>query len=372
MDAWGRGARRVLVVGDRPDHEADRAGVPVAGEQFRVLDHELRRVGVDLQRDCWVANALSCHAGGTGPEPKTPVLDCRPKVMAAVRELDPEVIILLGDLAVKSVIGQLWQEKTGLATRWAGWQVPAHKPNAWLCPTYAPDTLLETDCDPVIKLEFRDHLERAFDLRGRPWPAGPPDYLSRVEVVLEPERAAARLRRYTGGTIAFDYETTCSKPDGPKSEIVCCAVCWEGRETIAFPWTGPVKDALRAVLANPAVYKIASNLDMEDRWTRAHLGVEVVGWRWCTMLAAHALDPRGDSDRKSNDGITGLKFQAFARRGQPAYNDHIEPFLVPDKRGGYELNRVREVKLPLLLKYCGMDALLEWEVAADQMREMGV
>lgn len=371
MGDFGRGQRRALIVGDRPTRDADRAGTPFAAEELHVLTHELGRVGVDLERDCVVVNALSCY-DASHLNPKTSVTDCRPKVLAAIKEHDPLVVILMGDAAVKSVIGHLWKEKTGLASRWAGWQIPAHKPNVWVAPTYHPSDLLESECDPVLKLDFRRHLDEAFALTDRPWPDGPPDYLSRVEVLMDSTEAAARMARYTSGLIAFDYETTCSKPDGPKSEIVCCSVCWEGKETIAFPWVGPVKDALRKVLANPDVGKIASNLDMEDRWTRKHLGVEVAGWAWDTMLVAHLLDPRGDGDRKSADGITGLKFQAFVRLGQPAYNDHIEPFLVPDERGGYALNRAKEVKPSLMLKYCAADSLLEWEVARCQMREMGL
>lgn len=371
MPVDGSGRRQVLIVSDYPGKEEDRDGRPMVGRAGQLLQNELRRIDVDLRRDCWTMNALSCYNAGD-TEPKTVVTDCRPLVLRAIRELDPLVILLMGSQAVKSVIGHLWKEKTGLVSRWAGWHIPAHKPNAWVCPTYNPAALLYDDCDPVTKLEFQSHLEAAFILSDRPWKNGPPDYQKRVEVIMEPDRAAARLVRYTSGVVAYDFETNCSKPDGPKSEIVCCSVCWEGRETIAFPWHGAVKSAMKRLLTNSNVHKIASNLDMEDRWTRKHLGIEVVGWWHDTMLTAHLLDPRGDEDRKSNDGISGLKFQSFVRLGQPAYNEHIETFLVPDKRGGYELNRVKEVKPQLMLKYCAMDSLLEYEVAMHQRVEMGL
>ncbi len=369
----GEGRRRVLIVADHPDRDADREGVPFAGRVGDVLRHELRRIDVDLRRDCWSMYATSCHNAGDA-DPKTPVTDCRPLVLGAIKRLDPLVVILVGNWAVKSVIGHLWKEKCGLLSRWAGWQIPAHKPNVWVCPTYDPHDMLEDSCDPVTKVDFRQHLEAAFSLTQRPWDGPPPDYESRVEVIADADEAAARLRRYTAGIIAYDYETTCSKPEGPGSEIACASVCWEGKETIAFPYRGrgAVRAALRDVLQNPDVACVASNIDMESRWTRKHMGIEVANWYWDTMLAAHAIDPRGDEDRRTSDGISGLKFQAFARLGVPAYNDHIEPFLIPDERGGYALNRIREVKPYLLMKYCGLDAALEFDVMLHQRAEMGL
>jgi DNA polymerase len=371
MAVDGRGRRKILVVGDYPGKDEDREGRPMVGAAGRMFADKLRRRGIELREDCWVMNARSCY-GPNAADHKTATTDCRPKVFAAIRDLDPEIIVLAGTQAVRSVIGQLWKEKTGPVGRWAGWRVPCHKPNAWVCAVANPASLFYDDADPVEALDFDRHLDGIAELSGRPWPAGPPDYESQVRAVMDPHEAATRLDQIESGVIAYDFETSCGKPEGPDSRIVCCAVCIDGTETIAFPWLRPVFGPMAAVLTNPDVRKIASNMDFEDRWTRKHLGIEVAGWYWDTMLAAHCLDPRGDPDRKSSDGITGLKFQAFARLGQPAYNDHIEPFLVPEQKGGYALNRIRDIKPAQLLRYCGLDALLEFEVARHQMREMGL
>jgi uracil-DNA glycosylase family 4 len=370
MEVDGEGRRRVMIVGDYPGKDEDRDGRPWAGKAGDLLRRKLGELDVSLRRDCWLLNALSCYS----PKPtehKTAVTDCRPKVMSAIRRLRPDVIILAGQQAVKSVLGYFWKEKVGPVGRWVGWRIPNHEPNAWVCPTYNPAALLYDDTDPVQELDFTRHLTDAFELRGRPWPDGPPDYGSRVRVLMDPADAVRWLRGVKTGTIAFDYETTCLKPEGPGSRIVCCSVCHRG-ETIAFPWIGDVRSAMKDILTNPDVRKIASNLDMEDRCTRHHLEIEVAGWYWDIMLGAHTIDPRGDADRKSNDGITGLKFQSFVRLGQPVYNEHIEPYLVPDQKGGYALNRIHELKPHDLLRYNGMDSVLEYEVARHQMTEMGI
>jgi uracil-DNA glycosylase family 4 len=300
---------------------------------------------------------------------------CSPNVERTIRELQPKVIILLGGTAVKSVIGRLWKgEDPGGVGRWVGWRIPAHAENAWVCATYHPSFLLhmkekkQQDSRKVHERLFRRHLKAALNKAGsRPWPDGPPDYPGRVEIVMDPAEAARRLRRYTSGTVAFDYENDRLKPDHAEGRFICASVCWNGAETIAFPWRGEVVEAMKTLLADPDVGKIASNLKHEHRWTLARLGVRVRNWAWDTMLAAHAADSRG--------GISSIKFQAFVKLGQPDYAHHISEFLRPrdeSREGGYAQNQVHTVPMDLILKYCGLDSLLEYEVAKLQMKELGV
>jgi hypothetical protein len=80
------------------------------------------------------------------------------------------------------------------------------------------------------------------------------------------------------------------------------------------------------------------------------------------MLAAHVLDNR--SDTKS------LKFQAFVLLGQESYDDAIKPYL--KSKGSNDKNRITELDLEAVLRYCGMDAILEWHVAMKQAKKLGV
>ena len=93
-------------------------------------------------------------------------------------------------------------------------------------------------------------------------------------------------------------------------------------------------------------------------------GHKVVNWKWCTVLGGHTLDNRS--------GVCGLKFQSFVLLGQGAYDEHISPYLRSVKPGCNEENRTKEIGLRELLLYCGMDSLLEIEVAKKQMKKIGV
>jgi uracil-DNA glycosylase family 4 len=376
MPVAGEGKRKILVVGEAPGRNEDEQNLPFVGRAGHRLRRTLERFGCDLFRDCWVTNALRCRPGGDNKIEDARAVDyCRPYAVRAVEELKPEVVILLGETAVRSVVGHLWRERPGPVGRWVGWKIPCRRWNCWVCPTYHPSMIdrKETagDADlPLAENYFASHLRAALKLAGRPWRTIP-DYAARVDAVVDPDDAA-RIIALThdaaagrgGAVMAFDFETTTLKPDGPGAEIVCCAVCFSGIGATAFPWHPPAVGVVRELLRDPTIKKIGANLKFEDRWCRRKLGTGVRGWAWDTILAAHALDARGG-------GTTSVKFQAFVRLGLEDYSAGVAPYLKAGG-GGNARNRVKEVPLPQLLRYCGTDALAEYELAQAQMKEMGV
>lgn len=362
MKPSGEGRRRILVVGEYPGRDEDNAGTQFVGRSGQWLEEEFARAGADMRRDCWLTNALICHSPDAGSH-RTAVDDCRPNLLKAIADLKPAVIILLGGAALNSLIPHVWKDDVRAVSRWVGWRIPCRKPNAWICPLNNPAYLLRSK-EPVLDLEFRRGLKAALTLGAPPWPDGPPDEARDVRVELDPGRAAAWLNAVRGGAVAFDFETDRLKPNHPDARIVCCGVCRDGGETIAFPWAGAAVDAACRLFVDPAVKKVGWNASFEHQWCLNRLGVEVRGWVWDGMLSAHALDPRG--------GVSGLKFQAFVRLGAPDYNRHVEPFLEADAPGGNAPNRIREVSPELLCRYCGLDAILEYRTAEHQAAEMGM
>ncbi len=377
MPVWGKGKRKVLVCGESPGATEDSEGRPFVGKTGQLLRRALAPLGVDLDRDCWTTNSLICWPwswsqkdGGTRYKKnraptENEIAWCRPNLLNALRELDPEVILLLGNAPVKSLIGWLWKEDPGGISRWAGWNIPCQRLNSWVCPTFHPSYLAREE-NPVLDKLWSKHLEEAFSLEGRPWKKVP-DYPSQVRRILDPRAAAFELRGLAAGNqpVAFDYETDRIKPDHPDSQIVCCSAS-DGETTVAYPWVGEAVQATRDFLRSP-VPKIAANAKFEHRWTLAKLGCKVRNWVFDTMVAAHVLDNR--------PGITGLKFQSFVLLGQESYDDRVKPWM-KSQGGGNAPNRlpeaVREGGLNGLLLYNGLDALLEWEIAQIQSKKLGI
>lgn len=367
MPWTGEGRRRVLIVAEAPGKEEDRQNTQLVGKAGQCLRRVLRDIGISLDRDCWKTNAIICRPPGNATPTDDQVTWCRPNLLNTIAELQPEIIIPLGGTAVSSLIGHLWRENTGGIGTWAGFRIPEQSLNAWICPTFHPSYIDRLKADDVAHLFFRRHLEAAFDLEGRPWDVVP-DYEKEVRIVADPTDAARLIRKIAareGGMAAFDYEGNMLKPDGRDFFAASCAITW-GRDrpeiTIAYPWHGDAIEATGEFVRSP-IPKIASNCKFEDRWSRVLFGHRVRNWYWDTMVDGHILDQRPD--------ITGLKFQSFIRLGVASYDDHIKPFLKSKTKGAGARNEIlRDVELRELLTYNGLDAILEWLVAQDQMREM--
>jgi len=365
MRVGGQGDGLVLFVGEAPGDKEDTQDDQFIGKAGQYLRRVLRSLDFDLDRDGLKTNAVICRPPKNRKPTPAEVVYCRPNLARAIKDLAPDVIIPMGISAVSAVLGGIWGEDIGKMERWAGWRIPCQALNAWVCPTWHPTHLLREE-DPVLDRQFKAHIGAALEKTEPPWPAGPPEWGRNVTRIVSPNKAAAWLRKAAtvkSGAIAWDYETNMLKPDWPDARIVSCAVAWgrnEPEKCIAFPWHGAAIKAMGDLLRSP-VPKIASNLKFEERWTLKEFGRPVRRWAWDTMLAAHVGDNRPD--------ITSVKFQAFIRLGVPVWNDKVGPFL--KTKGDARVNAIlREIDIADLLQYNGLDALLEFRVACDQIREL--
>jgi uracil-DNA glycosylase family 4 len=360
MGWTGWGKRKVLVVAESPGEAEDEKGVQLIGRAGQKLRKHLGKIGVDLDEDCWKTNAVICRPSENETTDEQ-IEACRPSLNKTLMELKPDVIVLLGGAAVKSLIGSIWWDDEGLGgiSRWAGFRIPSQELNAWICPTWHSSYLLRQD-DPVLEFWFDQHLKAVFELEGKPWPNGPPDFQSQVECIYEGEEAEKRIQRMTrrGGVFTFDYETNRLKPDGEGARIFSCAICRDGEETIAFPWMSRIKQVMSEFLQSEHE-KWGWNIKFEQRWTRVEFGHGVRNWGADGMLMAHILDNRSK---------VGAKFNGFVLWGQPAWHKLVSPYLKSDRKGGNENNRINELDLRDLLIYNGMDAVMEWFCVDKQLK----
>jgi uracil-DNA glycosylase family 4 len=363
MPIWGRGLRKVLIIGEAPGADEDRDNKPFVGRAGQRLRQTLDQIGVDLDSDCWVTNSLICRPPSNAQPTSNQIDFCRPNLVKAVRELKPEIIIPLGASAVESVLGWLWKPDPGGITMWAGWRIPHQRINTWICPTFHPSHLLYEDTSPVASILFEKHLQAAFALKGRPWNKVP-DFRKRCRIFYNVHEAEEAIREMVKGLegrpIAFDYESTSLKPDLESNQIVCCSLS-NGRTSIAYPWHGPVVRLTKDIVTNPDIPKVGANVKFEIRWTLAKHGVMPRKMWWDTVVAAHILDNRS--------GTAGVKFQSFVRLGQEPYNTEVESYLKSDG-GGNAPNRIKDCDLGKLMLYNSMDSILEWHIARSQRKEM--
>src|SRR5689334_23693618 len=103
----------MMLVGEQPGDQEDKAGAPFVGPAGRLLDKALEAAGVDRDR-LYVTNAVK-HFKFTLPErgkrrihktpSRTEVVACRPWLFAEIMSVAPEGGVLLGASAAKSLLG---------------------------------------------------------------------------------------------------------------------------------------------------------------------------------------------------------------------------------------------------------------------------
>jgi uracil-DNA glycosylase family 4 len=360
MSYSGKGQQKILIVGEAPGKHEDEINEQFVGKAGKRLQRELKRFKLNMNLDCWKTNAVRCRPKDNKTPDRRTIAQCRPALFAEIRKLQPKNILIFGGVAAESILGHLWggDGKFSMA-RWVKWVIPHQNLNAWISVHYHP-SYLERQQDALLDLLFRRWLRKALQKKERPWKKVP-SFADDVDTLYDQKTIIRRLKHFYDNSklMAFDYETNCLKPEYKGAEIVSCAFS-NGVDTFAFPWTERIAKYVSLVLRSD-LGKIASNLKFEERWTRHFLGHGVRNWDWDTMLSAHILN--------NATGVTGLKFQSFVRLGQASYDEHIEPYLKSPK--GQHINRIKEIPLKELLIYNGMDALLEYKLAAIQKRETG-
>ena len=232
--------KKIMVIGDMPSSRDDRVGKPWQDRFGTTLRREFERRGVDLFKDCLNLFALSCYALGsketTNPWTKE-VQCCRRRVLSAIEQYKPKVIILVGELALNSVIGSIWTKNLGGMNKWRGFTIPDRKYNTWICPIFHPEFVEKQDAQEY-RTVWKQDLDRALntvDMSMQTYP----DEMTAIKIVESESELVGILKSFLSRKfpfpIAIDYETTGLKPhDTSKHKIICMSMCSNPEDAIAF------------------------------------------------------------------------------------------------------------------------------------------
>lgn len=358
----GEGRKSILLVGEAPGETEDRKGRPFIGKAGRFLSELLQEAGIDLRKDCWIINAVSCRPPNNQTPDNKQIEACRPVVWKHIREFRPKVIITLGAVALKSLIGHRAPGKMQMS-RWRGWQIPDYSnTEAWICPTLHPSFLMRNSSyQEVANIVFVQDIQEAVNCRNKPM-----KYLDTDSVVIE-EKEALELAEdllvnldERKELVALDYETNMLKPHSEKSNIVTAAFSSK-YGTFALESNEENDPIIEEIICHSNCMKITANMLMEIGWTTFYFDEEPGNWCWDTVLAAHVLDHRS--------GAANVKVQGFVNLGVEQYDKHIDKYI--KGKESYSKNRIAELNIKDVLKYNAIDALVEYELALVQMDKFG-
>ena len=370
MEPYGRFEKGIMVIGDAPGEDEDKKGRPWQGRTGKTLQKKYQQLGIDLFKDCVSLNAVNCHPvdkkGNNKPPTEHEIACCRQKVLNAIKQYQPKVIILQGGIAISSLIGYRWKKGNMGVMTWRGWTIPDREFNAWICPTFHPSFIERQEEQNEVEVIWTKDLKRAFEMAETPLPNYLPEEEC-VEISYDIEGVLKEVNQ-DDTMLAFDIETTGIKPyNTDDHQIVSISFCNQPNKAYAIPFPTERKELylLKKVLENPNIDKIAANMKYEDNWLVTLHDIHTHPWTWDTMQAAHILN--------NHPGITGLKFQSFVRFGLPPYDEDISSYL--KAKDANSTNRIMELvkdkqSFRKLLLYNGIDSLCTMRLAMLQMMEV--
>lgn len=359
MKPKGGFAKKILVVGEFPYKSDDDSGEYFTG-RGRILKRTLAKYGIDLDNDCLLMNALSCYPGKHLDKKKQQraVIACRRFVFNAIKTHQPKVVILAGDIALKSVIGNQWKKDLDTIHKWRGFRIPDQELKTWICPILSPSFVYSAD--PEVEVVFNKDIQGIAEVVNEDF--FPLFKKPEIEVIED-----LKVLRSLTGFCAFDYETTGLKPYNKGHKIWCVSIADTPYHVYVFKMPKDKKQRahFKFFLKNNAVCKVAQNMKFEDTWSEVILKTQVQNWKWDTQIAAHQLDNR--------PGITGLKFQSYVNFGIADYDSEVSPYLKAEDASAK--NKLLDfVKHPenaeKMLTYCAWDSILEYRLYLEQTKKM--
>ena len=141
---------RVMFIGEGPGADEDAQGVPFVGRAGQLLTNIIKAMGLDRTsadpaRGVYIANIVKCRP----PQNRNPLADeadsCLPFLKRQIALVQPEVIVLLGGVALKALLG-----KTGINRLRGHWFEYEGIP---VMPTFHPSYLLHCERQQTLFIE---------------------------------------------------------------------------------------------------------------------------------------------------------------------------------------------------------------------------
>ena len=100
----GNPMSEIMVIGEAPGSEEDRTSIPFVGAAGKLLDQMLNSINLKRDNDYYVTNVIFWRPPGNRTPNKDEIEICLPFVRKHIEIIDPKLIILLGNVAIKSLL----------------------------------------------------------------------------------------------------------------------------------------------------------------------------------------------------------------------------------------------------------------------------
>jgi uracil-DNA glycosylase len=103
--ADGNPAAKVMVVGEAPGADEDRAGLPFVGRSGQLLDRMLGAIGLTRQEHVYIANTVPWRPPGNRTPTPQEVAICLPFIQRQIELVDPDILVCIGAPSAQALLG---------------------------------------------------------------------------------------------------------------------------------------------------------------------------------------------------------------------------------------------------------------------------
>ena len=139
----------IMFIGEGPGADEDMQGIPFVGKAGQLMNKAFEGVGINRD-EVYIANIVKCRPPQNRNPEKGEVEACINYLRNQVIIVKPKIIVLLGNVALKSILGEEYSI-TKLRGNWI------EKNGIWYMPTFHPAALLR---DENKKIDFWRDLKK--------------------------------------------------------------------------------------------------------------------------------------------------------------------------------------------------------------------
>ena len=143
---------KLMFIGEGPGADEDRLGEPFVGRAGKLMNLAFETLGID-RKEVYIANVVKCRPPSNRNPEDDEATACLNYLRNQVILVQPEVILLLGSVALKNILGKEY----GITASRGKW---VEKKGIKYMPTWHPAALLR---DETKKIDFIKDLQKVVE-----------------------------------------------------------------------------------------------------------------------------------------------------------------------------------------------------------------
>jgi len=332
---------KILFVGLCPGKNEIISKRPFVGDSGQMLNACLDDAGIKRE-EIYITNLVKCRSilvekkpgYWEDREPNTKEIKaCLPYLEEEIKQIKPNVIVLLGNTVSKAIIGKTnITQIHGNPFLHEGWQItciPLYHPSYLTRRRDAEGLKVRKEFIEDLKFVKQSSLTSEFKAKDK----------QKVQYIIcdtLPKITKALKRLSSVPEFAFDIETTGLKAD--KDRPLCLSFSWAEATGIVIPiwdwqkeelWSQEdlayIKSQLKLIMENPNIKKIGHNISFDIFFLNKKWGWDIQGAYFDTMFAYYLLD----QDRKGSQRLHDL---AWIYTDMGGYDDKVKA----DRENGFK------------------------------------